>query len=1143
MTTPTQENVTKLYVAFFGRAPDQAGLNYWVTNSGLSLEGITQSFFDQQETKDKYGNVENAAFITAIYQNVLNRAPDETGLNYWVNELTSGNIKKDQMILAILNGAQNEDKTLLENKTSVGIYFAANNQDNAPDAFSVIKETGYTAESVTSVKQWIDGDIPDYATPSTYKLLDDVKVDYKLTGTAKDDVFMVKKFKSADITGGEGSDTVDFSKFPLTGNTGVNVNLSTGLGPNGMKLTTIENIRGTTGNDTLVGNSDANILVAAGGADTVDGGVGNDRLLFKTIEDIAKSTINGGQNDDVLEITTQTDIKVGLTTFDKVSDVEVLQIGYSKEATAAATTITLVDGADFNTIKEIRGTESKDKKGVATDDVIQSAGNLDVSGLKLTSIEELKSTAADKYIKVGAQTLTDVDKVTGHTGGTTDLWLDAKKGDVFDLTNVQFSKIDRIGQTAAVESTVIVNQSLINSMAANEGKDGFGALPADPVASGAPTNNFTLSTMKASGIGLDLSALQDGDTNFASIQFGTAHEVTVGNINDGAAGGTTNDLTALKTIVGSENNADLLRVKPNSGKAEIQDLSAVTITKVERLDFEEVGTLILKNINLSGAVTQISGDDDTCYLDKTLISAVGHTDADPNTTDVNGTVIDAHLETAKGGLNLSNVKLENIVGFGNGLAAGDATITVNSATTGLEGIKSLDLGSSQTIIAADGGLYDFSNVVRADDAEVSFDAATGAATLVDLAGEVDTFTGSAGNDIVKGGKVGFAYSLNAGDDQFIGTNTASELVQGGAGNDNIALGNNTEVNVIAADTRDSFIGSLLPYVVAAGDDAATRFTNWTGVLNAATAVTATTFDGATNTGAYADGGANDDAITSGTGNDVLIGGAGNDSVSGGVGNDILSAGVGDDILSGGAGIDFMLGGAGSDLLEGNAGEDFLVGGKGRDVLRGGELTSAGAVDYGARDHFIFNAGDSGETADTVDIIKDFLSSTRTVAGNTEGFATTQSDVLYVNWFGSALAGDSVAVASDDTGGGVVAVGTQGVAYGTQFVDLNGGFNISSADSLVAAANLALDKLYELKALNATLEATDYTSAAAQFEYGGKEYLVVDSYVTDAATLKDGQAANNYSATNDLIVEISDTVVNWSMSEDDIVVTQWNTSPL
>ncbi len=1137
MTTPTQENVTKLYVAFFGRAPDQAGLNYWVTNSGLSLEGITQSFFDQQETKDKYGNVENAAFITAIYQNVLNRAPDETGLNYWVNELTSGNIKKDQMILAILNGAQNEDKTLLENKTSVGIYFAANNQDNAPDAFSVIKETGYTTESVTSVKQWIDGDIPDYATPSTYKLLDDVKVDYKLTGTAKDDVFMVKKFKSADITGGEGSDTVDFSKFPLAGTTGVNVNLSTGLGPNGMKLTTIENIRGTTGNDTLVGNSDANILVAAGGTDTVDGGVGNDRLLFKTIEDVAKSTINGGQNDDVLEITTQTEIKVGEKTFDNVSDVEVLQVGYSKEATAAAATITLADGADFNTIKEIRGTESKDKKGVATDDVIQSAGNLDVSGLKLTSIEELKSTAADKYIKVGAQTLTDVDKVTGHTGGTTDLWLDAKKGDVFDLTNVQFSKIDRIGQTAAVESTVIVNQSLINSMAANEGKDGFGALPADPVASGAPTNNFTLSTMKASGIGLDLSALQDGDTNFASIQFGTAHEVTVGNINDGVAGGPTNDLGDLRTIVGSENNADLLRVKPNSGKAIIQELTAVTITKVERLDFEEVGTLVLKNTNLNGAVIQISGDDDAQYAvtPKEAIQAAGHFDADPATTDVNGTVIDASKETAKGGLNLSNVKLENIVGFGNGLAAGDATITVNSATTGLEGIKSLDLGSSQTIIAADGGLYDLSNVVRADDAEVSFDVATGAATLVDTADEVDTFTGSAGADIVKGGKVGFAYNLNAGDDQFIGTNTASELVQGGAGNDTIALGDNGEAGLITADTRDSFIGSLLPYVKVTGDDAATRFASLTDVLIEKTALTGTTFDGADNKGAYADGGAGDDVISSGAGNDVLIGGIGNDSLSGGANNDILSAGVGDDILSGGAGTDFMLGGAGNDLLEGNADEDFFIGGAGRDVLRGGELTSAGVVDYGARDHFIFNAGDSGETADTVDLVKDFLSVTRT--GGTSGFTAAQSDVLYVNWFGSAVAGAADAGMTDATGG----AGGLGVAYGTYFADLGGGFNISNADSLVAAADVALDKLYELKALNAMTD--DYTSAAVQFEYGGKEYLVVDAYVTKGATLAAGQAANNYSATNDLIVEISDTPVSWSLSADDIVVTHWDSSPI
>ena len=48
------KNVTKVYVATFDRAPDKAGLDYWVNNSGLSLEAIATSFFDQDETKALY---------------------------------------------------------------------------------------------------------------------------------------------------------------------------------------------------------------------------------------------------------------------------------------------------------------------------------------------------------------------------------------------------------------------------------------------------------------------------------------------------------------------------------------------------------------------------------------------------------------------------------------------------------------------------------------------------------------------------------------------------------------------------------------------------------------------------------------------------------------------------------------------------------------------------------------------------------------------------------------------------------------------------------------------------------------------------------------------------------------------------------
>ncbi len=49
-TEPTCESVTKLYIATFNRAPDASGLCYWL-NSGFSIEEIAESFFDQPETQ------------------------------------------------------------------------------------------------------------------------------------------------------------------------------------------------------------------------------------------------------------------------------------------------------------------------------------------------------------------------------------------------------------------------------------------------------------------------------------------------------------------------------------------------------------------------------------------------------------------------------------------------------------------------------------------------------------------------------------------------------------------------------------------------------------------------------------------------------------------------------------------------------------------------------------------------------------------------------------------------------------------------------------------------------------------------------------------------------------------------------------
>jgi hypothetical protein len=310
-------------------------------------------------------------------------------------------------------------------------------------------------------------------------------------------------------------------------------------------------------------------------------------------------------------------------------------------------------------------------------------------------------------------------------------------------------------------------------------------------------------------------------------------------------------------------------------------------------------------------------------------------------------------------------------------------------------------------------------------------------------------------------------------------------------------------------------------------------------------------------GAYADGGAGDDVITSGKGDDVLAGGTGNDRLEGGDGNDILSAGAGDDILSGGKGADYLAGGAGNDLLEGNDGEDFLFGGKGVDVLRGDQLNADGTINYMARDHFIFEAGDSSTTESTVDIIKDFLTIDQASKLDLDGNGVIggtgdlqRSDVLYLNWFASdgATAGEvngikplgvvtPANVAFDHTAAAAATQGQDGQAYATFTSDI--GNSVADKTSLLDAANAALDKAYSLLSLNSTIGTGNYASEAVQFEYGNKEYVVIDAFVTGAADAATGAAANNYNAANDLLVQIADAPVTWSVNADDIVVTRWD----
>jgi len=151
---PTQEEVAKLYVATFNRAPDSTGLSYW-TNSSLMLSEIAQSFFDQEETQLLYPqNTSNADFIVSVYKNLFNREPDNTGLTYWEEQLDTNVFSKNSFIEAVINGALNtatsNDADILTNKTTVGLSFAQAGLDSVEDAQLIMADITGDIQSVTT---------------------------------------------------------------------------------------------------------------------------------------------------------------------------------------------------------------------------------------------------------------------------------------------------------------------------------------------------------------------------------------------------------------------------------------------------------------------------------------------------------------------------------------------------------------------------------------------------------------------------------------------------------------------------------------------------------------------------------------------------------------------------------------------------------------------------------------------------------------------------------------------------------------------------------------------------------------------------------------------------------------------------------
>jgi hypothetical protein len=99
----TGADVARLYYGVLGRAPDAAGLGGWdnaISSGSLTLPQVAADLVSSQEFTSTHG-VSNDAFVTALYEGALGRAPDAAGEASWVAALSNNTLSRSTVALDI----------------------------------------------------------------------------------------------------------------------------------------------------------------------------------------------------------------------------------------------------------------------------------------------------------------------------------------------------------------------------------------------------------------------------------------------------------------------------------------------------------------------------------------------------------------------------------------------------------------------------------------------------------------------------------------------------------------------------------------------------------------------------------------------------------------------------------------------------------------------------------------------------------------------------------------------------------------------------------------------------------------------------------------------------------------------------------
>jgi len=603
----TSDLIQKIYIGYFGRAGDPAGLQYWVERSsaGLSDAAIAQSFSVQPEATAMYGflaapslNMGREEFLNSVYQNLFGRDIDAEGEAYWLGQMNNGR-PVGGIILDIINGARNtsagQDLTVVTNKLAVANYYTEKVitenatwtlADDQADAIAVLA-------GVTSVSSTVDA---GKAVADTLVAADTVPQGSSFTLTTNVDA----------VSGTAGNDTIQ----------GI-------IGASGT-YTVGDNIAGGSGTDTLNlidgGSATSAPFVSMSGVEVV-----NVRMLSAGTTIINANDWDGVEtlsNASSVDGSTLNATGVATTTTIKVYDDSDVNVAFSNSTTASSVSLTLVSVGTGNTATSLASASAAATANIDLDlnnSGLLAAVSVSVEGaVNLARLEAGSSVTSYTITGSGNASLVTDDTITSFNAT-------AALGNL-DVTFSGASEVTVVG--GAGNDTFNLGSTLTNSDSINGGSG------TDAVSFTLTGFNRTLSTSNVESITATFSDDAGGVVNATgstavtySLQAGSAGaDANVAGVVAGATINLTSNANNLDDVsVGYASGAASGTVNIGSATGAVA-LDILTVTGVSSLSLKAVAgsagaAVTIASANFGGAALSITSSGGEADLAITNLTA------------------------------------------------------------------------------------------------------------------------------------------------------------------------------------------------------------------------------------------------------------------------------------------------------------------------------------------------------------------------------------------------------------------------------------------------------------------------------------------------------------------------------------------